>query len=155
AIMVAVPEKKQETETKLVLAKPLASIEPPKNNPAPAVEVPPPPPPQHAPEPAAEPSPPAGPIEFTTDMMPPVKVSGPDPEYTQRALDHEAEGTMVVRCVVTAEGAVHTCRILQSVPFMERAVIQALERRRYRPATLQGRPVDVYFTFRITLKLPR
>ena len=62
---------------------------------------------------------------------------------------------MVVRCVVTAGGAVHSCRVLKSVPFMERSVIDALERRRYQPATLQGQPVDVYYTFRITLKLPR
>jgi len=157
-IIVAVPEsKKQEAETKLASAKPVASIEPPKTNAAPAIEVPPPAPPPRAPvpEPVAEPSPAAGPIEFTTAMTPPVKLSGPDPEYTQRALDHEAEGQMVVRCVVTAGGAVHSCRVLKSVPFMERSVIDALERRRYQPATLQGQPVDVYYTFRITLKLPR
>jgi TonB family protein len=156
AITVAVPEsRKQEQETRVAFAKPVASIEPPKNSATSPVEVPVPAPPQRAAEPVAELSSSAGPIEFTGAMMPPVKVSGPDPEYTQRALDHEAEGLMVVRCVVTTEGMVHTCRALQSVPFMERAVIDALQRRRYKPATLQGRPVDVYYTFRITLKLPR
>ena len=156
AIVVAVPEsKKQETETKLAFAKPVASIEPPKNNASSPVEVPPPAQPPRVQEPAAELSAPAGPVEFTTAMMPPVKLSGPDPEYTQRAIDHEAEGLMVIRCVVTAEGTVHSCKILQSVPFMERAVVDALQRRRYKPATLQGRAVEVYYTFRITLKLPR
>jgi len=154
--VVAVPEnKKQEAETKIAFAKPAATVEPSKSNAAAAPDVTPPASPQRAPEPVAEVSAPAGPIEFTTAMTAPVKLSGPDPEYTQRALDHEAEGLMVVRCVVTSQGTVHTCRVLQSVPFMERAVMDALQRRRYQPATLQGQPIDVYYTFRITLKLPR
>ena len=36
---------------------------------------------------------------------------------------------------------------------MDRAVIEALERRRYKPATLGGRPVEVNYVFKITMKL--
>jgi protein TonB len=61
---------------------------------------------------------------------------------------------MVVRCVVTTEGRVHDCRVLKSLPFMDRAVIDALEKRRYKPATLGGRPVEVNYNFKITLRLP-
>jgi protein TonB len=46
------------------------------------------------------------------------------------------------------------CRVLKSLPFMDRAVIDALERRRYKPATLGGRPVEVNYNFKITLRLP-
>src|SRR5713226_65812 len=94
-------------------------------------------------------------VEFNDTMTPPKKVSGPDPEYNQKALDHEVEGQMVVKCVVTVQGVVHNCRVLKSVAFMDRAVIEALERRRYTPAMLQGKPIDVDYTFRITLTLPR
>jgi protein TonB len=94
------------------------------------------------------------PMEFDARMTHPEKISGPDPRYTPQALDREVEGTMVVRCVVTAEGDVRLCRVAKGLPYMDAAVVEALERRRYRPATLGGRPVDVDYVFRITLRLP-
>jgi protein TonB len=88
-------------------------------------------------------------------MTRPVFVSGPDPAYTRAALDREVEGLMVVACVVTREGLVRDCRVLQGLPHMDAAVVQALERRRYRPATLDGEPVEVTYHFRLNLRLPR
>lgn len=96
----------------------------------------------------------AGPVKFNTTMKAPVLVAGPPLEYTPQALEREVEGVMVVECVVTADGAVRACRVLKSVPFMDRAVVDNLERRRYKPATLAGKPLDVQYTFTIRLKLP-
>lgn len=93
-------------------------------------------------------------MEFDERMTQPEKVGGPDPQYTDKAIEREVQGTMVVRCVVTVDGRVHDCRVLKSLPFMDRAVIEALEKRRYKPATLGGRPVEVNYNFRITLRLP-
>ncbi len=93
-------------------------------------------------------------LEFDTRMTPPVYLSGPDPKYTARALEQEIEGLMIVKCVVTTDGRVYDCRVVKSLPYMDRAVIDALERRRYRPATLGGNPVEVDYTFRIRLVLP-
>jgi periplasmic protein TonB len=89
--------------------------------------------------------------ESTTRLT---KVSGPDPEYTQQALDHDVEGTMF-KCVVTIFGVVQQCHVLSSLPFMDRAVIDALERRRYKPYISNGNPVDIDYTFTIKLNLPR
>lgn len=88
-------------------------------------------------------------------MTRPEYLSGPLPEYTRRALQREVEGLMVVRCVVTAEGEVRDCRVLQGLPYMDEAVVEALQRRRYRPATRNGVPVEVSYLFRLHLKLPR
>ncbi len=93
-------------------------------------------------------------MEFDERMSAPEKLGGPDPKYTEKAIEREVQGTMVVRCVVTTEGKVFGCRVLKSLPFMDRAVIDALERRRYKPATLGGRPVEVNYNFKITLRLP-
>ena len=87
-------------------------------------------------------------------MTDPRKPSGPDPEYTQAALDHEIEGTMLVRCVVGLNGKVRDCQVLKALPFMDHAVLDALERRTYSPALLDGKPIEVEYTFRIQLKLP-
>jgi protein TonB len=105
------------------------------------------------------PAPPApvarGPVEFNATMSAPALQAGPPLEYTQQALEHEVEGTMLVKCVVRVDGTVHDCRVLRSVPFMDRAVVSVLERRRYKPATQGGQPLDVDYTFTIKLKLPR
>jgi TonB family protein len=93
-------------------------------------------------------------IELNDSMTVPSMVSGPDPEYTPDAVERGVEGTMQVRCVITADGQVRSCKVLKGLPFMNGAVLGALERRKYRPALAQGKPVDVYYTFNIRLKLP-
>ena len=105
--------------------------------------------------PASAPAPEGEALEFNESMTAPSMVSGPDPEYTQQAFERGIEGMMQVRCVVTAEGSVRACKVLKGVPFMDRAVIDALQRRRYKPALAHGRPVDVYYTFSIRLRLPQ
>ena len=60
----------------------------------------------------------------------------------------------MLKNVVTAEGQVRTCKVVKGLPFMNTAVIGALERRKYKPAAAHGKPVDVYYTFNIRLKLP-
>jgi protein TonB len=96
-----------------------------------------------------------GPVEFSGEMAPPRKIAGPDPRYTPEALEREVEGTMIVKCTVTMQGAVRDCRVIKSVPYMDRTVIDAVERRRYTPALLHGQPVEVDYIFRVQLKLPR
>jgi protein TonB len=84
---------------------------------------------------------------------PPVAIRKPDIQYPQQALEHEVEGTIVVDCIIAADGTVRNCRILKSLPYMDRAVISALERARYQPFTVGGKPSDVAYTFTIKLNL--
>jgi TonB family protein len=93
-------------------------------------------------------------IEFNDTMTAPAIVSGPAPEYTPEAIERGVEGNMQVRCVVTVEGQVRACKVAKGLPFMNSAVVDALEKRRYKPALAQGKAVDVYYTFSIRLKLP-
>ena len=115
---------------------------------APAPTPPPPPPPPPPPKPT-------GPVKFDQTMTAPQVVSAPPLEYTQQALEHEVEGTMVVECVIRAsDGTVYGCRVVKGLPFMDAAVIANLEHRRYKPATQAGHALDVQYTFTIRLKLP-
>jgi len=93
-------------------------------------------------------------LEFNDSMTVPTMVSGPVPEYTPEAIERGVEGNMQVRCVVTFEGQVRRCKVVKGLPFMNTAVIDALEKRKYKPALAQGKPVDVFYTFHIRLKLP-
>jgi TonB family protein len=102
---------------------------------------------------------PAGPpadavLEFNDGMTAPAMISGPAPEYTADALERRVEGAMQVRCVVTTEGQVRACKVLKGLPFMNAAVIESLEGRKYKPAFAQGKAVAVYYTFNLRLKLP-
>jgi periplasmic protein TonB len=97
---------------------------------------------------------PQGPVAYSAEMTPPRVISGPDPRYTAQAQEHEIEGTMLVRCIVGVDGSVRDCRVTRGLPFMDREVIQAVQRRRYSPALLAGHPVEVDYTFKIELRLP-
>ena len=76
-------------------------------------------------------------IEFNDTMTMPSMVSGPDPEYTPDAVERGIEGSMQVRCVITADGQVRSCKVLKGLPFMNGAIVGALERRKYQPALAQ------------------
>jgi len=93
-------------------------------------------------------------IEFNETMIAPAMISGPAPEYTQEAIERGVQGNMQVRCVVTIDGQVRGCKVVKGLPFMNGAVVDALEKRKYKPAVAQGKAVDVYYTFNIRLKLP-
>ena len=94
-------------------------------------------------------------VEFNeATMTAPAMISGPNPEYTDEAVERGVEGTMTLRCIVDAQGRVHGCKVLKGLPFMDRAVIKALEVRKYKPAMAQGKPVDVFYIFTLRLKLP-
>ena len=95
-----------------------------------------------------------GPIPFDETMTPPRRISGPDPSYTLQAIEHDVEGTMLVRCIVGLDGSVRSCRVVRGLPFMDREVVDSLERRRYTPALVSGHPAEVDYTFKIELRLP-
>lgn len=105
--------------------------------------------------PAAGPEVAVGAVEFTDSMTAPEMLSGQNPEYTSQAVEHGVEGPMMVHCVVTVEGKVRACKVLKGLPFMNQPVLDALERRKYRPALAQGRPVGVFYTFNLRLRLPQ
>jgi len=93
-------------------------------------------------------------VEFDPSMTPPAMISGPAPQYTPEAIERAVEGSMQVRCVVNVAGEVKACKVLKGLPLMNGAVVDALQKRKYRPALAQGRPVNVYYTFNIRLNLP-
>ncbi len=93
-------------------------------------------------------------VELDESMTPPAMISGPAPEYTPEAVDRGVQGNMEVRCVITAEGHVRACRVVKGLPLMNGPVIQALEKRVYKPAMARGKAVEVYYTFNLRLKLP-
>jgi protein TonB len=87
-------------------------------------------------------------------MTLPRLVSGEQPGYTREALEAGVEGTLIARCVLTAEGRVTGCRILKGLPHLNRSVLETLEHQRYTPVTLAGEPIPVAYVFRFHMRLP-
>lgn len=86
-------------------------------------------------------------------MLDPVYLSGPAPQYTAEAICREMQGRAVIRCLIRETGKVADCCVEESLPYLDAAIVDALQKRRYTPATLDGRPIQVVYTFVITMKL--
>jgi protein TonB len=80
-------------------------------------------------------------------MTRPQKVSGREPQLTPEARTERVRGTALVRCVVTHEGRVTNCRLLNGLPYMEQELLEALSTWRVTPVMAQGKPLDVDYTF--------
>jgi protein TonB len=88
------------------------------------------------------------PVAFEPSVMTrPQRVSGREPQLTTEAQAERVRGTALVRCVVTREGRVTNCRLLNGLPYMEQELLEALSTWRVTPVTAQGKPLDVDYTF--------
>ena len=78
----------------------------------------------------------------------------PEPQYTEEARRNAVSGSVVLRVVFSRTGEVTNIRALQSLPFglTERA-ITAARMIRFRPATKDGRPVNVYMQLEYNFNL--
>ena len=87
------------------------------------------------------------PVPFEPSMTRPQLLSGREPRLTEEARAAHVRGTALVRCVVTREGQVRGCRILNGLPHMEQELLDAVSTWRVTPATAGGQPLDVDYTF--------
>jgi len=85
----------------------------------------------------------------------PVLLSAPEVTLSPDARRSGVEGTMLVRCVITATGTVEGCEVLKGLPLADAAVLAALRARQYRPAEVAGRAVSVRHLFTIKIKQAR
>jgi hypothetical protein len=90
-------------------------------------------------------------------ISPPVLLhKGVDPAYSVKAWSAGVQGQLLIKCMITAAGDVRNCRMRKTLPYMDDdAIIAALQSRKYKPAARDGKPIDVDYTFRIIMSLPR
>ncbi|NTX35776.1 MULTISPECIES: TonB family protein [unclassified Myxococcus] len=95
-------------------------------------------------------------LPYNEDMSRPEMVDqSKDLVYTREAMAAKAEGVMIVRCTITTKGRVEKCRVIKSVTYMEKPVLDSLQSRTYKPIMYQGHPVNVDYTFSMRLVAPR
>ncbi len=95
------------------------------------------------------------PMLVAAGVTPPVLVRKVEPVYPAAARSAAQKGKVIVQCVIEEDGTVSRVKILKSeAPSLDKSVVDAVRQWRYKPATLQGKPVPVFFTVVVTFKLP-
>jgi len=103
--------------------------------------------------------PPSGPlVAGVGDVTNPVLIEATKvtPEYPELARQARLAGNCILQAVISKDGTVQDVKVLRvDKPGLgfEEAAIAAVEQWRYKPATQNGRPVDVYFTINVNFTL--
>lgn len=72
---------------------------------------------------------------------PPRVIKQARPQYPQDAFVKKVEGTVLVEALVDSQGRVARARVIQSVPLLDAAALQAVYQWVFHPAMKHGRPV--------------
>ncbi len=81
-------------------------------------------------------------------------ISKPEPVYTELARSNGVIGTVVLRCIFTADGYVKHLLIVQALPFgLTEQAIKAARRIKFLPATIDDRPVSMYLQLEYNFNL--
>ena len=101
--------------------------------------------------PSAEPE---GPIMVGGEVKAPEKVSAPQPQYTEIARKARIQGVVIVQAIIDKQGNVTNVKVLKGLPMgLEEAAVDAIKQWKFKPATLNGRPVTVYYNLTVNFKL--
>jgi TonB family protein len=97
---------------------------------------------------------PDGPILVGGDVRPPERVFAPQPAYTEIARKARIQGVVIVQAIIDKQGNVTNVRVLKGLPMgLQEAAVNAMKQWKFKPATLNGRPVTVYYNLTVNFKL--
>jgi periplasmic protein TonB len=105
--------------------------------------------------PVAPPAPPAppptvAPLRVGGAVREPKKITEVRPVYPAIAQAAKVEGLVILEAVINERGVVERVKVLRSVPLLDAAAVDAVQKWRYTPTLLNGTPVSVLMT--ITLR---
>jgi|CXWL01.1.fsa_nt_gi protein TonB len=84
----------------------------------------------------------------------PVATNRVPPVYTEAARRARIQGVVVVEAIIDKDGNVTQVRVLKGLPMgLDRSAQEAVQRWKFKPAALNGRPVSVYFTLTVNFRL--
>ncbi len=91
----------------------------------------------------------------TGGVVDPVLIRQTLPHYTDEAIKAKIQGVVVIQAIIRRNGTVDQPRIIRSLGYGldQEAIRCVVNEWRFRPGSLNGRPVDVYATIEITFTL--
>lgn len=104
--------------------------------------------------PEAPPPPETGPIRITGDVKKPEPLYTPRPRYTEIARRSRIQGVVLLEAIIDTQGNVTDLRVLKGLSMgLTEEAEAAVKKWKYRPATLNGKPVAVILTLSVTYEL--
>ncbi|HEV8631203.1 MAG TPA: energy transducer TonB [Thermoanaerobaculia bacterium] len=86
------------------------------------------------------------PQPVNASMVPPIVLFRVQPRYPDGARIARVEGIVVVQATIDRAGRVIDVQVVKGLPMgLDASAVAAVKQWRFQPATLQGRPVPVYF----------
>lgn len=86
-------------------------------------------------------------------ITPPAPLVPLRPEFP--LAERRPEGKVAAKCVVTVEGVLADCRIVQSLsPAFDHALLDGITKVHMTPAVYQGKAVSLFYTFTFNFKAP-
>ena len=85
----------------------------------------------------------------------PVKVKDVRPVYAPMAISAGVQGNVVVAATVDERGRVADARVMQSIPMLNQAVIDAVKQWEFEPVRIGGAPTQLAITVTANFTLPR
>jgi TonB family protein len=81
-------------------------------------------------------------------------VTSAKPVYTELARRARVTGTVIVEAVIDEQGTVTDVRVLKGLPMgLDRSAVEAIKAWKFKPATLEGRPVPVYYVLTVNFQI--
>jgi len=100
------------------------------------------------------PAEPEGPIMVGGDVKAPEKISAPPPQYTEIARKARIQGVVIVQAIIDKQGNVTNVKVLKGLPMgLDQAAVDAIKKWKFEPATLNGKPVSVYYNLTVNFQL--
>jgi TonB family protein len=86
-------------------------------------------------------------------IKPPTKVFEVQPLYPQEARDRQVQGVVVLDVIVAEDGTVKEVGVVQSIPELDAAAVDAVKQWRFEPTLLNGAAVPVQVTITVSFTL--
>ena len=95
------------------------------------------------------------PLRVGGDVKRPVVITRVEPIYTEVAKKVRISGIVILEVIIDRTGVVKDAQVIKGLPFgLDQAAVDAVKQWRFRPATLNGQPVDVTFNLTLNFRLP-
>ncbi|MGH3087031.1 MAG: energy transducer TonB, partial [Rubrobacteraceae bacterium] len=93
-------------------------------------------------------------VRIRADVVPPQLIKKVKPFYPEAARQNREQGVSIYQAIITSTGCIRDLKLLRSsTQLLDVSGILAISQWRYRPATLDARPVNVYLTVTVTFRL--